>query len=69
MVKQHIIELEEQLAYLSRTVDELNEVVTTQTTEIQVLTRRVRMLMERMADEELATSNSAPLADQKPPHW
>jgi len=61
--------LEVEVAHLARTVDELNEVVTTQADEIEILTRRVRMMMERLAEEDVASGSAAPLADQRPPHW
>ncbi|QXT39358.1 SlyX family protein [Gymnodinialimonas ceratoperidinii] len=62
--------LEEQLAHLTKTVDDLSDVVARQDTEIALLTRRVEMLMSREAEREAnANSGSIPLADQKPPHW
>ena len=39
--------LEEQMAHLIRTVDDLSDVVARQETEIATLTRRVHMLMQR----------------------
>ncbi len=64
-----LTELETQMAHIARQSEELSDVVAQQAQEIDVLTRRVRMLMERLAEEDLATGDSAPLADQKPPHW
>jgi SlyX protein len=61
--------LEEALAHLVRTVEDLSEVVARQDAEIARLTARVRMLMEREADREAAEGGTVPLADQKPPHW
>lgn len=69
MSDARIIELEEQAAHLGRNLEELSDVVATQAQEIAVLTRRVRMLMERMAEHDLASGDTAPLADQLPPHW
>lgn len=62
--------LEEQLAHLTKAVDEMSDVVARQDVEIAVLTRRVEMLMSREA-ERVADGDrgSIPLADQKPPHW
>ncbi|MEM9474492.1 MAG: SlyX family protein [Pseudomonadota bacterium] len=62
-------ELEEQIAHLNRTVDELSDIVANQSVEIDRLTHRVRMLMEREAERELDAGGTVPLADQKPPHW
>lgn len=64
-----LTDLEIQATHLSRTVDELNEVVTRQADEIKALNRRVHMLMERAAGENADGGEAAPLADQVPPHW
>jgi len=69
MPQDRITRLEEREAYLSRSVDELSDVVAGQSREIDVLTRRVRMLMERLAEAEADASGSIPLADRPPPHW
>lgn len=61
--------LEEKLAHLIRTVDELSDIVARQEGEISRLTHRVHMLMEREAGRELDAGGTVPLADQKPPHW
>lgn len=60
--------LEERVAHLIRTVDELSDVVAAQAREIEVLNRRVRMLMEREAERE-EMAGDAPPADKPPPHW
>ncbi len=62
--------LEEQIAHLTRAVDDMSEVMARQDVEIAVLTRRVEMLMSREAERQGdPASGSIPLADQKPPHW
>ena len=61
--------LEERIAYLERTTDDLSEVVARQDAEIARLTRRVEMLMMREAEREFEQGGTIPLADQKPPHW
>lgn len=61
--------LEEQIAHLTRTVEELNEVITRQQVELDTLTRRVHMLMEREAEREQAQSGGIILADERPPHY
>ncbi len=61
--------LEEKIAHLTRTVDELSDIVARQEGEISRLTHRVAMLMEREASREYDAGGSIPLADQKPPHW
>ena len=60
---------EEEIAHLRRAVDDLSEVIAGQAREIDRLTRRVALLMERAAEAEADASGSIPLADQKPPHW
>lgn len=59
---------EEKLAHLMRAVEDLSEVVARQASEIDVLTRRVHMLMEREAERE-AGMGEAPAANVRPPHW
>ena len=62
-------QLEEQIAHLTRTVEELNEVVTRQQADLDTLTRRVQMLMEREAEREQAQSGGIILGDERPPHY
>ena len=69
MSEDRITRLEETLAHQSALLEELNEVVTGQATEIDLLDRRVAMLMQRAAEQEADNSSGAPLADQRPPHW
>ena len=61
--------IEERLAHLERLADELNEIVTRQTREIDVLTRRVAMLMQREAAREHEGSGGIVLGDERPPHY
>jgi len=60
--------LEERIAHLTRSVDDLSDVVARQAREIERLSRRVGLLMEREAARE-AEGGGVPLADQRPPHW
>ncbi|MEJ6508406.1 MAG: SlyX family protein [Octadecabacter sp.] len=61
--------IEETLAHLTRTVDDLSDIVARQEDAISKLTYRVAMLMEREASREMDTSSSIPIADQRPPHY
>lgn len=61
--------LEEQLAHMSRTVDDLSDIVARQEGEISRLTYRVQMLMEREAGREADAGGAAMMADQRPPHY
>lgn len=61
--------LEEQIAHLTRTVDELSDIVARQETELSIAQRRLAVLMEREAGREMEAGGTVPLADQRPPHW
>ena len=61
--------LESRIAHLIRAVEDLSDVVAAQGREIDVLTRRVAMLMAREAEREADGEGGVPLADQRPPHW
>ncbi|SLN48739.1 hypothetical protein PEL8287_02535 [Roseovarius litorisediminis] len=61
--------LEEQIAHLTRTTDELSDIVARQETEIAMLTRRVQLLLEREAEREATNSPQVVLGDERPPHW
>lgn len=65
----NLTDLEEQIAHLTRTVDDLSDIVARQETELAIASRRLAMLMEREAGRELDAGGTVPLADQKPPHW
>lgn len=64
-----ITRLEEQIAHLTRTVEDLSDVVARQERDLALALRRVAMLMEREAGREADAMGTIPLADQKPPHW
>lgn len=61
--------LEEQIAHLARTVEELSDVVVRQETELALAQRRLAILMEREAGREMDAGGTVPLGDQRPPHW
>ena len=61
--------LEEQIAHLTRVVDDLSDVVARQEGEIATLTRRVHMLMQREGEREAADGGGVVLGDEKPPHY
>ncbi len=62
-------EIEERLAHLERLADDLNEIVTAQGKEIDRLTARVAMLLEREAIREAEGAGGVVLGDEKPPHY
>jgi len=61
--------LEEHVAHLSRTVEELSDIVARQEREIEVLTRRVARLMAREGAREAESSGGIVLGDERPPHY
>ena len=61
--------IEEQIAHLTRTIEDLSEVVARQDLEIATLTRRVHMLMEREATRETEGGGSVVMGDERPPHY
>lgn len=61
--------LEEQIAHLTRTVEDLSDVVARQETEIATLTRRVFMLMQREGEREAQQSGGMVVGDERPPHY
>ncbi|WP_068302884.1 SlyX family protein [Pararhodobacter sp. CCB-MM2] len=64
-----IEDLEERIAHLTRAVEDLSDIVRAQGTQLDRLTYRTGMLMEREAEREAAAGTEIPLADQRPPHW
>ncbi len=68
-MSETVTDLQTRIAHLERIADDLSDIVARQETEIARLTARVAMLMEREAGREMDMGGTAPLADQKPPHW
>lgn len=60
---------EEQIAHLTRMVEDLSDIVTRQQAELDRLARRIGLLLEREAAREADGGGTIPLADQRPPHW
>lgn len=60
--------LEEKVAHLLRTVEELSDVLARRETELDRLTRLVGLLAEREAERE-AMGGGSPEANVRPPHW
>ena len=61
--------LEERIAHLTRTVDELNDIVTRQQADLDRLLRHVRLLMERVAQRVAEGTGGVILGDERPPHY
>ena len=61
--------LEEKIAHLTRTLDEVSDIVTQQQKDIDKLNHRVRMLMEREAGREAEGGGGVVFGDERPPHY
>ncbi len=61
--------LEEKIAHLMRSVDELSDIVARQETEIATLTRRVHMLMQREGERDAQGTGGIVVGDERPPHY
>lgn len=61
--------MQERIAHLERTVDDLSETVARQDRELSLLARRVAMLMEREAARQDEGSGGAVFGDERPPHY
>lgn len=62
-------DLEETIAHLTRTLDEVSDEVARQARRIEVLERRVQLLLEHAAEAEAAAQGAGPAANVRPPHW
>ena len=58
--------MEERMAHLIRTVDDLSDIVAAQAGTIDRLTRRMAMMVDRM---DAPDEGGAAFTDQRPPHW
>lgn len=61
--------LEEQIAHLTRTVDELSDVIARQDAEITRLRHTVAQLVEREAQRTQDGSGGVVFGDERPPHY
>jgi SlyX protein len=68
-LQTRLMSVEEEVAHLTKTVDELSDIIARQETTLDAFTRRVEMLMQREAGRESDGAGSIALADQRPPHW
>ena len=62
-------QIEETIAHLTRTVEELSDIIARQQSEIESLTRRVQMLLEREAERQSDGGGGMVMGDERPPHW
>lgn len=64
-----VTQLEEQIAHLTRVVEDLSDIIARQEGDLDNLKRRMSMVMEREAQREVAEGGTVPMMDEKPPHW
>ena len=68
-MNERLTALEETVAHLSRTVEDLSDVIARQDGEIDRLTRRVAMLMQREAEREADQGSHIFTGQERPPHY
>ncbi|MBS8227297.1 SlyX family protein [Vannielia litorea] len=62
--------LEEELAHITRAVEDLHEMVVGQGRRLDTLERRVDLLMKRAAEAEAeGNTGGVVLGDERPPHY
>ncbi|MBT8155684.1 SlyX family protein [Epibacterium ulvae] len=62
--------LEEKIAHLTRSLDEVSDIVTRQQQDIDRLKMRIQMLMEREAGREAEGGGGGVVfGDERPPHY
>jgi SlyX protein len=61
--------LQERIAHLERTVEDLSDVIARQDRAIARLEARIALLLEREAEREAAASGGVVLGDERPPHY
>ncbi|MEL7091712.1 MAG: SlyX family protein [Pseudomonadota bacterium] len=62
-------ELQERIAHLERSVDELSDVIARQDADIARLKRQVEVLIAREADREAQGGGGVIIGDERPPHY
>lgn len=62
-------QLEEKIAHLTRTIEDLSDVVARQESEIATLNRRVFMLMQREGERDAQGTGGVVIGDERPPHY
>ncbi|WOF74851.1 SlyX family protein [Parvibaculaceae bacterium PLY_AMNH_Bact1] len=67
--QEKIGDLEVQVAHQTKILDELNETVRAQWTEIDKLTRSVTLLAERLLNIEASNKKGTPGDEPPPPHY
>ncbi len=63
------LKVEEELAFLRAATEDLSDMVARQGTEIDQLTRKVAMLLQRAAESEADAGGGVVVGDERPPHY
>ncbi len=63
-----LIELQTQLAFQDQTIAELNDVLTSQQQQIDLLRLEIKMMKEKLGMQEDRIETS-PSQDERPPHY
>ena len=69
LMDSRINALEEQIAHLTRTVEDLSDIVARQERELALVTRRAQMLMAREAERESQSGGGVVVGNERPPHY
>lgn len=64
-----MLALEEKIAHLQKTVDDLSDVIARQDTELARLRTQVDLLVLREAEREAEAPGTVVLGDERPPHY
>lgn len=62
-------DLEERIAHLERALDDLSAQAARQADIIDLLQRRIEVLMQREAAREADAGGGVVFGDERPPHW
>ena len=65
----NITDLQEKIAHLTRTVEDLSDIVARQERDLALVTRQAQMLMAREAERESQGSGGIVVGDERPPHY
>jgi len=68
-MSEKLIELEEKIAYLDHTIDELNKVVFRQMQKIDELEEMIKHLSEKMDQIKDNSESGAQITNDRPPHY
>jgi SlyX protein len=64
-----LTELEVQLAHLTKTNEDLSDVVAQQAMRLDAMEKQLKLLLDRAREQEAANVGGHVFADERPPHW